>query len=108
MAASEAAKEAIWLRNIINDLNIPGVHIGKVPLYIDNKAAKDIAENPLIHNRTKHIDVRYHFIREKVQDGSIQAMKVASKNNLADLFTKTLPAPIFNDLVTRLGLRNTT
>lgn len=66
MAASEVAKEAVWLRNVINDLNIPGISIGSIPLHIDNKAAIDLAENPLIYKRTKHIDVRFHFTREKV------------------------------------------
>ena len=64
MAASEATKEAIWLRNIINDLKIPRVKVGSVPLYIDNKVAINLAENLLIYNHTKYIDIRYYFIWE--------------------------------------------
>ena len=69
--AAEATKEAIQIRNFINDLRIPGVYIDIVPLYIDNNSALKLTRNPKFHSRSKHIDVKNHFIREKVKEGVI-------------------------------------
>jgi hypothetical protein len=104
VAASEAAKEAIWLRNMIQHLAIPGVMVGSVPLYIDNQAARTLAQNPVHHDRSKHIDIKYHFIRERVLLGQIDIREVASKDNIADLLTKTLRPSTFIDLRTRAGI----
>ena len=107
VAAYEATKEAVWLRNLIMDMSIGDTtaYTAAVPLYIDNKAARDLATNPSHHDRTKHIDIKYHFIRERVQIGQIDAREVASKNNLADMLTKTLPAGTHSDLRQRSGIR---
>lgn len=104
VAAYEAAKEAIWLRNVILYLGIPGTEIGAVPLYIDNRAARILAENPVHHDRTKHIDIKFHFIRERVQLGQISVREVASKDNIADLLTKTLHKSTFTDLRARANI----
>jgi hypothetical protein len=66
VAASEASKEAIWMRGVVNDLQIPGMHYDAIPLYIDNDAARKLSRNPGFHNRTKDIDIRYHVLRERV------------------------------------------
>jgi hypothetical protein len=71
IVGAEAAKEAVWIRNFINDLRIPGVHINIVPLYIDSNSALKLTRNPEFHSRSKHIDVKHHFIREKVDEGVI-------------------------------------
>jgi hypothetical protein len=104
IAAAEAAKEAVWIRNFINDLRIPGVHIDTVPLYIDNNSALKLTRNPEFHSRSKHIDVKHHFIREKVDEGVINTQRVETRDNLADVFTKALPRPTHEDLVNRLNL----
>ncbi|SMR63766.1 unnamed protein product [Zymoseptoria tritici ST99CH_3D1] len=62
IAASEAAKEAVWLRNFINELNLPD-KIVSVPLYIDNDAALRLSRNPEDHKRAKHIDLRHNYVR---------------------------------------------
>ena len=98
-ASAEAAKEAMWIRNFINDLHIPGVHIDTVPLYIDNNSALKLTRNPEFHSRSKHIDIKHHFICEKVEEGVINTQRVNTKDNLADVFTKTLARPIHKDLV---------
>jgi hypothetical protein len=103
-AAAEAAKEAVWIRNFINDLRIPGVHIDTVPLYIDNNSALKLTRNPEFHSRSKHIDVKHHFVREKVEEGVINTQRVNTKDNLADIFTKPLPRPTHEDVVHRLNL----
>ena len=103
IAGAEAAKEAVWIRNFINDLRIPGVHIGTVPLYIDNNSALKLTRNPEFHSRSKHIDVKHHFIREKVDDGVIDTLRVETADNLADIFTKGLPKPTHTSFVDRLN-----
>ena len=103
IAGAEAAKEAVWIRNFINDLRIPGVHIDTVPLYIDNNSALKLTRNPEFHSRSKHIDVKHHFIREKVGDGIINTLRVETSDNLADIFTKGLPKPMHTNFVDRLN-----
>ncbi|KZZ88211.1 hypothetical protein BBO_09576 [Beauveria brongniartii RCEF 3172] len=103
-AAAEAAKEAVWIRNFINDLRIPGVHIDTVPLYIDNNSALKLTRNPEFHNRSKHIDVKHHFVREKVEEGVINTQRVNTRDNLADILTKSLPKPTHEDVMERLNL----
>lgn len=104
VAAAEATKEAVWLRTFINDLGITGLHIDTVPLHIDNNSALLATRNPDFNGRMKHIDVRHHFIREKVEEGVIDTIRVASKDNLADILTKPLDLVDFERLTTRMGL----
>ena len=105
-AAAEAAKEAVWIRNFINDLRIPGIHVASVPLYIDNNSALKLTRNPEFHSKSKHFDAKCHFIREKVEEGIIDTQRVNTKDNLADVFTKALPRPTHEGLANRLNLRS--
>ncbi|GJS33708.1 retrovirus-related pol polyprotein from transposon TNT 1-94 [Tanacetum coccineum] len=68
-----------------------GFHFDKIPIYYDSKAAIAISCNPVQHFRTKHIDVRYHFIKERVEKGIVELFFVGTEYQLADLFTKALP-----------------
>ena len=94
MAASEAAKEAVFLDRLCSEL---GFKRDEKPIHLscDNKAAIDSAYNPENHSRTKHIDRRHYFIRELVEDGKIVVPFVSSVDNLADFFTKPLPSSKF-------------
>nr|GFB85734.1 retrovirus-related Pol polyprotein from transposon TNT 1-94 [Tanacetum cinerariifolium] len=74
-------------------------------MYCESKAAIAISCNPVQHSRTKHIDVRYHFIKEKVENGIIELFFVETEYQLADLFTKALPVERFKYLIRRLGMR---
>nr|GEW60261.1 hypothetical protein [Tanacetum cinerariifolium] len=80
-----------------------GFHFDKIPMYCDSKAAIAISCNPVQHSHTKHIDVRYHFIKEKAEKGIIELFFVGTEYQLADLFTKALPEERFKYLVRRLG-----
>nr|GFB59755.1 retrotransposon protein, putative, unclassified [Tanacetum cinerariifolium] len=82
-----------------------GFYFDKIPMYCDSKAAIAISCNPVQHSRTKHIDVRYHFIKEKVEKGIVELFFVRTEYQLADLFTKALPVERFQYLVRRLGMR---
>ncbi len=73
-------------------------------LYEDNQAAIAIASNPVYHRRTKHIDVRHHFVRDAVVDGKVVLNYIATNDNLADLLTKALARDRFHMLGCRMGL----
>ena len=63
---------------------------GKAIVYIDSQSALQLCKNPVFHERTKHVDVRYHFIKERVTDGSIIVEKIATENNPSDISTKVV------------------
>nr|GFC75401.1 retrovirus-related Pol polyprotein from transposon TNT 1-94 [Tanacetum cinerariifolium] len=83
-----------------------GYHFDKIPIYCDSKSAIDISCNLVQYSRMKHIAVRYHFIKEHVEKGTIELYFVKTDYQLADIFTKALPVNRFNYLVRRLGIRS--
>nr|GEW91957.1 hypothetical protein [Tanacetum cinerariifolium] len=91
-----------WMRT---QLTYYGFHFDKIPMYCDSKAAIAISCNPVQHSRTKHIDVTYHIIKEKVEKGIVELFFVGTEYQLADLFTKALPKERFKYLAGRLGMR---
>ncbi|GJW43485.1 hypothetical protein Tco_0072284 [Tanacetum coccineum] len=82
-----------------------GYRYTKIPMYCDSKSAISIACNPVQHSRTKHINIRYHFIKEHVEQGTIELYFVETEYQLADLFTKSLLKERFEYLVLRIGMR---
>lgn len=106
IAAAEAARDAIWIRNFMNDLKLPEIAIQTVPLFIDNNCALKLTRNPEFHARSKYIDVKWHYIREKVETGEITTARVATKDNLADILTKVLARPTHEDLRLRMGVKS--
>ncbi|MCO5546936.1 hypothetical protein L7F22_000375 [Adiantum nelumboides] len=92
VAATEASKEALWLMRLVEELDIKS----QVPvLHCDSQSAIMLARNPVFHAKTKHIEVKYHFIRSMLDDKSITLVKVHTDDNPADLLTKSLPAERF-------------
>ncbi|GJW89029.1 retrovirus-related pol polyprotein from transposon TNT 1-94 [Tanacetum coccineum] len=102
VSLSACCAQDLWLRTQLTDY---GFHFDKIPMYYDSKAAIAISCNPVQHSRTKHIDVRYHFINEQVEKGIVELLFVRTEYQLADLFTKALPEDRFKYLVRRLGMR---
>ena len=100
MAASDAAKEAVYLGSFLRELGIGTDEA--IKLGVDNTAARDLAYNPQHHERTKHIARRHFFIREMVENGQIVVPFVRSADNLADFFTKPLPACVFFPMRNRI------
>lgn len=88
-AMASTSCELIWLKQLLKDFNIS--HNAPVLMFCDNDAAVKIATNPTFHERTKHIEIDCHFVREKVLDKSIKLMPIRSAFQLADMFTKPLP-----------------
>ncbi|GKB52121.1 retrovirus-related pol polyprotein from transposon TNT 1-94 [Tanacetum coccineum] len=88
MALTEAVKESIWLKGLLIEL---GVNLRSVIVNCDNQSAIHLSRNAMFHERTKHINVRYHFIREIVESKEIGVAKIGTKDNAADVFTKVVP-----------------
>jgi hypothetical protein len=76
----------------------------KVPLLFDNESAIRMVDNPIEHSRTKHIDIRYHFMRDHQQKGDIEIAYVNTKNQLVDIFTKPLDEKTFSKLRNELNI----
>lgn len=104
MAATAAACQEIWLRNVLSQ--ITSDYIGPVTLCIDNMSAIDLAKNPMFHGRSKHIDIRYHFIRECVKRGEVVLKHVSSISQRADIMTKALATVKFERMRQLLGVKN--
>ena len=81
-----------------------GLSYTKVPIYCDNQSAIAMTGNPVQHSLTKHIRIRYHFIREHVQQKEIAIHFIPTDQQLADIFTKPLPEAVFVKLVNELGM----
>lgn len=103
IAASTAVKEVIWLRQLLCDIDELSFCAKNVTLHIDNQSAIKLIKNPLFHRRTKHIDVKYHFIREKYHDKTVDITYINSNEQLADIFTKALPRDRFEKLRTLIS-----
>jgi hypothetical protein len=103
MASADAAKQASWLRLLLTDLGYPQSE--PTLLYNDNMGAILLSQNPVHHDRSKHISLRHHYLREQVGDKSLSLHHISSKDNQADLFTKNLSADLFNSLRTAIGMR---
>nr|GEW31706.1 copia protein [Tanacetum cinerariifolium] len=100
VSLSACCAQVLWMRTQLTDY---GFHFNKIPIYCDSKSAIAISCNPVQHSRTKHIAVRYHFIKEHVEKGTIELYFVKTDYQLANIFTKALPADHFIYLVRRLG-----
>nr|GEX21889.1 putative ribonuclease H-like domain-containing protein [Tanacetum cinerariifolium] len=103
VSLSACCAQVLWMRTQLIDY---GYHFDKIPIYCDSKLAIAISCNTIQHSRTKHIAVRYHFIKEHVEKGIIELYFVKTDYQLADIFTKALPVDRFNNLVRFLGMRN--
>ncbi|GKA87196.1 retrovirus-related pol polyprotein from transposon TNT 1-94 [Tanacetum coccineum] len=99
VSAGKACQQALWMKQALIDYD---VRLDDVPIMCDNKGAIDLSKNPVQHSRTKHIEIRHHFLRDNVQKGHISIEKVSSVDNIADILTKPLKRESFNYL--RLGL----
>ena len=101
MSLFEASRELIWLEYLLSDL-------GETPetkkISCDNQSAIELAKNPVHHQRSKHIDIKYHFIREKVKDEVFELVYHPSQEMIADVLTKSLPFATFSKLISKMNL----
>ena len=106
VAACEAAKEAMWLKKFLNNLKVVPNMDKPITLYCDNSGAVANSKEPRSYKRGKHIERKYHLIREIVQRGDVTITKIASVDNCVDPFTKALQARVFEGHLESLGLRD--
>eukprot|EP00253_Pinus_taeda_P030895 PITA_30895 len=102
IAASDASKEAIWLKGLLNEI---GRMQKKLNVLCDSQSAIHLATNPAYHSRTKHIDVRYHFLRHVIDGGKVALKKVNTRENCADIFTKPVTVEKVLWCLASLGLQ---
>ena len=101
IAAGSCCAQTIWLKHQPSDF---GLNLSKISLLCDNTSAINLTKNPIQHSRTKHIEIRHHFIRDHIMNGDCEIQFVDSENQLADLFTKPLNKERFNFLKNELGI----
>ncbi|GKD11240.1 hypothetical protein Tco_1190925 [Tanacetum coccineum] len=87
VSAEKACQQALWMKQALIDY---GVRLDDIPIMCDNKGVIDLSKNPVQHSRTKHIEIRHHFLHDNVQKGNITIEKVTSEDNIADILTKPL------------------
>ncbi|KAI5317553.1 hypothetical protein L3X38_037260 [Prunus dulcis] len=103
VSASEATAQAIWLRFVLDDFG--EMQTEATPLFCDNMSTISMAKNPGFHQKTRHINRRYHFIREALQEEVINMKFCKCEEQLADIFTKALPKDRFSQLRLKLGVK---
>ncbi len=103
VAATHAAKEAIWLRKLLGEL-FPYL-LMPTPLYCDNQAALKLATDNNYHARTKHIDLRFHFVQQTAASGALKLLYCPTEDMIADMLTKALPKWKVVAHINTLGLR---
>jgi hypothetical protein len=104
MSSADAAKQASWLCLLLEGLGF--LQRDPITPHNDNIGAILLLQNPVHHDRSKHISLRHHYLREPVGDRSIKLVHVPSKENQADMFAKSLSAYMFLDSWNAIGLRN--
>ena len=107
IAASESCKEAVWLRTMLSLLPLPTscpTETKATPLFCDNNGAVCLALDPQFHSRTKHFDIRYHYIRQCIDGGEVAINRVPTTDNIADIFTKPLAITPFTRFRQLIGL----
>ncbi|KAK2977907.1 hypothetical protein RJ640_002957 [Escallonia rubra] len=102
VAATMATQECVWLKRLIGDMFCEVDYA--VQIKCDNESAIKLASNPIFHARTKHIEVRYHFVREKVLSEDVELLSVRTNDQVADIFTKALVEPKFQRFRDALGV----
>ncbi|GJU00932.1 retrovirus-related pol polyprotein from transposon TNT 1-94 [Tanacetum coccineum] len=105
IALSGCCAQILWMRSQLTDY---GFGFNKIPMYCDNKSAIALCCNNVQHSRSKHIDIRFHFIKEHVENGVIELYFVNTEYQLADIFTKALGRNRIEFLINKLGMRSFT
>ncbi|GJU67357.1 copia protein [Tanacetum coccineum] len=101
VSAGKACQQDLWMKQSLIDYDI---NLDDIPILCDNKGAINLRKNPVLHSRTKHIEIRHHFLHDNVQKGNISIEKVSFEDNIANILTKPLKREPFNLLRLGLGL----
>ena len=101
IAARSCCTQLLWMKQMMSDY---GFEVERLTIFCDNTSAINISKNPVQHSRTKHIDIRHHFIRELVEQSTLCLEYVETAKQLADIFTKSLDSIRFDSLRKSLGV----
>lgn len=101
---ADVTREILWIQQLLKDFQIDVTSTAK--LFCDNKSAVYIATNPVFHERTKHIEIDCHTVRDQIKLGTLKALHVSSENQLADILTKPLHPKPFHSLLSRMSMSN--
>jgi hypothetical protein len=104
ISASEATKEVIWLRRLFEGIVTEGLEEMST-LQVDNRAAVKLSHNPEYHRRTKHIEIKHFYVREKVLEGKLKVEQVSTEKQVSDILTKPLTKSRLLTLCQHMGLR---
>ena len=106
MALTNAKKEGIWIKQLINEL---GRHSSKLTVMCDNKSTLFLSNNPEFHSRTKHIDIRYHYVRDTIESIIkiiiIKIDYISTEENISDILTKGLPKIKHYQIIELIGFK---
>jgi hypothetical protein len=105
IAATTCCTQVLWMKQTLTDIQVE--YDEPIPIYCDNTSAISISKNPVMHSKTKHIPIKYHFLWEQVAEKNIRVEYVGTKEQVADIFTKPLPQEAFEYLRQRLGVIST-
>jgi hypothetical protein len=101
IAAAACCSQLLWLKQQLKDF---GVELGTLEIKCDNTSAINVSKNPVHHSRTKHIDIRHHFLRDHVEKGNIELTHCRTEDQIADIFTKGLGGLPYLNLRMLLGM----
>lgn len=102
MGLTEAAKEAAYLLRFLAEIGMGNQNT--VPIYNDNQGAQKLATNPIFHSRSKHIEIRHHYVRQALKEGKISISYVPTNDMMADVFTKGISAPKHQKCLSKFGM----
>jgi hypothetical protein len=105
IAVATCCTQVIWMKQTLIDIQVE--YDEPIPIYCDNRSTISISKNPMIHSKTKHIPIKYHFLQEQVAEKTIRFEYVGTKEQVVDIFTKPLPQEAFEHLRQRIGVTST-
>ena len=101
MSATSCCAQLLWIKNQLEDDN---VYESKIPIFCDNRAVISLLKNPILHSKAKHIEIKHHFIRDHVQNGTVDLQFVPTDDQLVDILTKPLTKERLILLRSQLGM----
>ena len=104
-ALAQGICDLLWIKRLLGELNMAGSRVA-MKLYSDNKAAINIAHNPIHHDRTKHVEIDLHFIKEKIEKGEVCIVFITTAQQVVDVLTQGMTRDKFEALTSKLGMLN--
>lgn len=104
MALTEGTKEALFLQRFLDELGFS--NLGKVTIFGDNLGLIKLAENPVFHHKSKHIDIKHHYVREVIKNGKVKIQHISTTDMIADVMTKGLPKQKHSRCTKMFGLKS--